>query len=99
AYVGEPADRLRPAERPDLVYAEQLRGGGDQACAGGRRADDELLDTGSLRRHRAHDERRDEVARDVDPDRLERHPPPLERYAGLDLEGDVRRPLRLVPAA
>jgi len=40
-----------------------------------------------------------EPARDVDPHRLERHPAPLQLDARLDLEADVRRPLRLVPAA
>ena len=39
--------------------------------------------------HGAHDERRDEVARHVDADRVERHPAPLEHDAGLDLERDV----------
>ena len=44
-----------------------------------------------LRRHGAHDERRDEVARDVDPDRVERHPAALEHDARLDLERRRRR--------
>src|SRR5581483_1724437 len=51
------------------------------------------------RRPRAHDERRDEVARHVDPDARDRQPAPLQPHAGLDLELDVARPLRLVPAA
>ena len=99
ADVREPADRLRPAERPDLVDAEQLGRGGDEAGALRRRADDDPLDARGLRRDGAHDERRDEVARHVDADRLERHPAALEHDAGLDLERDVGRPLRLVPAA
>ena len=54
---------------------------------------------GDLRRHGAHDERRDEPARHVDADRVERHPAPLELDAGLHLEPHVGRPLHLVPAA
>ena len=48
---------------------------------------------GDLRRHRAHHECRDERPRNVDPDRVERHPAPLELDARLDLEPDVGRPL------
>ena len=56
-------------------------------------------DAGHLRGHGAHDERRDEVARHVDADGVERHPAPFEHDARLDLERDVRRTLHLVPAA
>ena len=74
ADVREPADRLRPAERPDLVDPEQLGRGGDEAGALRRRADDDPLDARGLRGDGAHDERRDEVARHVDADRLRAGP-------------------------
>ena len=97
--VRERGDRLRPADRPHLVDAEQLRRSGDEPRAGGRRDDDDPRDTRDLRRHGAHDERRDEPARHVDPDRFERNPAPLELDARLDLEPQIRGPLQLVPAA
>ena len=54
---------------------------------------------GCLRRDGAHDERRDETARHIDPDRVERQPAALEQHARLHLKRDVGRALRLVPAA
>ncbi len=98
AHVGEPADRLRPAERPDLVDPEQLGRGGDRPAPAGGVQTTIRSTPGDLGRDGAHDERRDEIARHVDADRLERQPAPFEQHAGLDLERDVGRPLRLVPA-
>ena len=100
ADVREPADRLRPAERPDLVDPEQLGRGGDEAGARGRRADDDPLDARGLRGHGAHDERRDEAARHVDADRLRAAPSARSSTTpGSTSSVDVARPLRLVPAA
>ena len=87
------------AERPHLVDAERLRGSGDEPCALRRRDDDDPLDARGLRRDGAHDERREQPARNVDADRAQRNPAALEHDAGLDLELDVARPLSLVPAA
>jgi hypothetical protein len=84
--VREPADRLRPAERPDLLEAEHLGRGRDEPGALRRRADDDPPHARGLRRHGAHDEGRDEIARHVDADRVERHPAALERDARLHLE-------------
>ena len=78
--------------------AEQLRGRGDEPRAVGRRRDDDPVDARDEGGHRAHDERRDETARHVDADRAERKPASLELDAGPNLEPNVGRPLRLVPA-
>ena len=66
AHVGEPADRLRPAD-PERGCSR-----GDEACALWRGANDQLPDSRDLRRHSAHDEGRDEIPGDVDADALER---------------------------
>jgi hypothetical protein len=97
--IGEPGDRLRPADGPDLSEAELLGGGGDHPGPGGRRCHDNAVDPGDLRRNGAHDQCRDESARDVDADRVERHPAALELDAGPHLEPNVGRPLALVPPA
>ena len=77
--VGEPADRLRArrAPRPRRCRAPRRprRRARRPAAACRRRS----ADARGLRRHGAHDERRDEVARHVDADRVERHPAALER--------------------
>ena len=90
-----PARRRAPRPRRPRAARRPRR----QARPLRRRADDDPPHAGDLRGHDAHDERRDEVARDVDADRVERHPAALEHDARLDLERDVGGPLRLVPAA
>ena len=52
--------------RPDLGEAEELGRARDLPGALGRRHDGDALDAGNLRRHCAHDQRRDEPARHVD---------------------------------
>ncbi len=97
--VREPRDRLRPTQRPDLLDPERFRRRGDESGARRRRHDDDPLCARDLGRYRAHDERRDEAAWHVHADRPHRDPAPLEHDARLDLELDVARTLRLVPAA
>src|SRR5579862_4437273 len=98
-HVRQPCDRLWASDRPHLLDPEQLRRLRDEGGSVGRRAHDEPPNARRLRRDRAHHERRDEPARDVDADRVERHPAALELDARLDLEPHVCRPLSLMPAA
>ena len=90
-HVGErrrsPAGRRSPTPRRARAAAPPR----DEAGAVRRRADDDPLDARHQRGHGAHDERRDEAARDVDPDRVERDPAALELDAGRDLEADDPR--------
>ena len=81
--IGERRDRRWTAERPHLVDPEEPRGGGDEPRAGRRRRDGDAADAGHERRDSAHDQGRDEAARDVDADRGERRPAPLELDTGL----------------
>src|SRR6185295_19574826 len=90
--------RRRTAERPHLVDPEKPRGGGDEARAGWRRRDGDAVDAGHERRDGAHDQGRDEAARNVDAHGGERRPAPLELDPGSDLQLDVGWTLRLVPA-
>ena len=97
--VGEPADRLRPPSAQTSSTPSSSAAAATMPDALRRRADDDPPHAGHLRRHDAHDECRDEVARHVDADGVERHPAPLEHDARLDLERHVRRTLHRVPAA
>ena len=96
--VGEGGDRVRSADRPHLVDAEELRGGCDEPAATGRRDDHDPLNPCRARRYRTHHESRDEAARNVDTHGAKRDPPPLELDARLDLHAEVGRTLRFVPA-
>ena len=96
--VRKGGDGRRPADRPHLFESEQLGGGGDEPRAGRRRRHDDPIDACDLGGNGAHDERRDESARDVDPDGSQWNPAAPELDAGRDLEPRVRWTPERVPA-
>lgn len=100
--VGEQCDRLRAADRPHLVDAEQLGRGEDgrvrQPAERGlrRRAQHERADPGDLRWHHVHHHGRRvdrEPARRVQADARHRNPALGDRAALGDGGGDVGAPL------